>query len=153
MDGSVEHWVICPTLRSTIPSFCFLVGFYPVADLKGAARYFHSHLLNLKGRTMGIEPTNGGTTNHCLNHLATLAVLVFTIASYLSRSLGVCQEGFEILQRLLEVAVSTLEFQAEPEFSTILSWSRSRGRFSKPQGSIGPNSVVNQSPISVSGLK
>ena len=23
---------------------------------------------------MGIEPTNGGTTNHCLNHLATLAV-------------------------------------------------------------------------------
>lgn len=23
---------------------------------------------------MGIEPTNGGTTNHCLNHLATLAI-------------------------------------------------------------------------------
>jgi hypothetical protein len=23
---------------------------------------------------MGLEPTNGGTTNHCLNHLATLAI-------------------------------------------------------------------------------
>ena len=30
------------------------------------------------GRTMGLEPTNGGTTNHCLNHLATLAVLNLT---------------------------------------------------------------------------
>jgi hypothetical protein len=28
------------------------------------------------GRTMGIEPTYGGTTNHCLNLLATLAVLM-----------------------------------------------------------------------------
>jgi hypothetical protein len=26
------------------------------------------------GRTMGLEPTNGGITIHCLNHLATLAV-------------------------------------------------------------------------------
>ncbi len=26
---------------------------------------------------MGIEPTNGGTTNHCLNHLATLAVFSY----------------------------------------------------------------------------
>ena len=23
---------------------------------------------------MGLEPTNGGTTNHCLNHLATPAM-------------------------------------------------------------------------------
>ena len=23
---------------------------------------------------MGLEPTNGGTTIHCLNHLATLAI-------------------------------------------------------------------------------
>ncbi len=23
---------------------------------------------------MGLEPTDGGTTNHCLNHLATLAI-------------------------------------------------------------------------------
>jgi hypothetical protein len=27
-----------------------------------------------KGRTMGLEPTNGGTTIHCLNHLATPAI-------------------------------------------------------------------------------
>lgn len=31
------------------------------------------------GRTMGIEPTNGGTTNHCLNHLATLAIQQFEL--------------------------------------------------------------------------
>lgn len=30
---------------------------------------------------MGLEPTNGGTTNHCLNLLATLAIAVFSIAS------------------------------------------------------------------------
>lgn len=30
---------------------------------------------------MGIEPTNGGTTNHCLNHLATLAIAFSNIAS------------------------------------------------------------------------
>ena len=24
---------------------------------------------------MGLEPTNGGTTNHCLNHLATPAMI------------------------------------------------------------------------------
>ncbi len=27
-----------------------------------------------QGRTMGFEPTNGGTTNHCLNLLATPAI-------------------------------------------------------------------------------
>jgi hypothetical protein len=57
---------------------------------------------------MGLEPTNGGTTNHCLNHLATLAVLIFTIASDLSLSLGVCQKYFAIFLSLLEVAVSTV---------------------------------------------
>jgi hypothetical protein len=57
---------------------------------------------------MGLEPTNGGTTNHCLNHLATLAVLVLTIASDLSSSLGVCQKFFEIFQIVLEIAVSTV---------------------------------------------
>ena len=45
---------------------------------------------------MGIEPTNGGTTNHCLNHLATLAISFVTIASDLSTSLGVKQKYFEI---------------------------------------------------------
>ncbi len=30
---------------------------------------------------MGLEPTNGGTTNHCLNHLATLAIAFTNIAS------------------------------------------------------------------------
>jgi hypothetical protein len=29
---------------------------------------------------MGLEPTDGGTTNHCLNHLATLAITVYSIA-------------------------------------------------------------------------
>ncbi len=28
---------------------------------------------------MGLEPTNGGTTIHCLNHLATLAIMFFII--------------------------------------------------------------------------
>ena len=32
---------------------------------------------------MGLEPTNGGTTNHCLNHLATLAIALPSIASKL----------------------------------------------------------------------
>ncbi len=32
---------------------------------------------------MGFEPTNGGTTIHCLNRLATLAVRFITIAHYL----------------------------------------------------------------------
>ena len=27
----------------------------------------------LKGRMTGLEPANGGTTTHCLNHLATFA--------------------------------------------------------------------------------
>jgi hypothetical protein len=31
---------------------------------------------------MGIEPTNGGTTIHCLNHLATLALRLFIIALF-----------------------------------------------------------------------
>ncbi len=29
----------------------------------------------LEGRTRGLEPPDGGTTNRCLNHLATLAAL------------------------------------------------------------------------------
>jgi hypothetical protein len=33
------------------------------------------------GRTMGLEPTNGGTTILCLNHLATLAIALPIIAS------------------------------------------------------------------------
>ena len=33
-----------------------------------------------KGRTTGLEPANGGTTNHCLNHLATLAIVLLNIA-------------------------------------------------------------------------
>ena len=45
---------------------------------------------------MGIEPTNGGTTNHCLNHLATLAITFLTIASHISTSLGVKQKYFSI---------------------------------------------------------
>ncbi len=28
---------------------------------------------------MGLEPTDGGTTNHCLNHLATLAINYLSI--------------------------------------------------------------------------
>ena len=31
-------------------------------------------LSTIKGRTMGLEPTNGGTTILCLNHLATPAI-------------------------------------------------------------------------------
>ena len=31
---------------------------------------------------MGLEPTNGGTTILCLNHLATLAILYTSILSY-----------------------------------------------------------------------
>ncbi len=34
----------------------------------------------LEGRTTGIEPANGGTTIHCLSHLATLAIAFLTIA-------------------------------------------------------------------------
>lgn len=34
----------------------------------------------LRGRTTGIEPANGGTTNHCLNHLATLAMPLEIVA-------------------------------------------------------------------------
>ncbi len=30
--------------------------------------------LAVKGRTTGVEPANGGTTIHCLNHLATPAI-------------------------------------------------------------------------------
>ena len=38
---------------------------------------------------MGIEPTNGGTTNHCLNHLATLAIFSnYTITALNLASLG-----------------------------------------------------------------
>ena len=34
---------------------------------------------------MGLEPTNGGTTIHCLNHLATLALSFFILASLLAK--------------------------------------------------------------------
>ena len=30
--------------------------------------------LAVRGRTTGVEPANGGTTIHCLNHLATPAI-------------------------------------------------------------------------------
>ncbi len=32
---------------------------------------------------MGLEPTNGGTTIHCLNHLATLAIRFLILSSNL----------------------------------------------------------------------
>lgn len=35
--------------------------------------------LDRTGRAMGLEPTNGGTTNRCLNHLATLAICFLCI--------------------------------------------------------------------------
>ncbi len=34
---------------------------------------------------MGLEPTNGGTTIHCLNHLATLALSFLILASLLAK--------------------------------------------------------------------
>ena len=55
---------------------------------------------------MGIEPTNGGTTNHCLNHLATLAITYLTIASDLTTSLGVRQKYFEIFLSVPEPIAS-----------------------------------------------
>ena len=49
-----------------------------------SGREFNNVIQGLKlGRTMGLEPTNGGTTIHCLNLLATLAIAFFTIASRL----------------------------------------------------------------------
>ena len=30
-----------------------------------------------QGRVTGLEPANGGTTTHCLNHLATPAILSY----------------------------------------------------------------------------
>lgn len=30
---------------------------------------------------MGLEPTNGGTTIHCLNHLATLAISIYNYST------------------------------------------------------------------------
>lgn len=52
------------------------------------------------GRTMGLEPTNGGTTNHCLNHLATPATdnrlnIITSIDDYLNL---VCQKILKILE-------------------------------------------------------
>ncbi len=44
---------------------------------------------------MGIEPTNGGTTNHCLNHLATLAITFVSIALYFSKCLEVKPKKFD----------------------------------------------------------
>lgn len=38
-------------------------------------------LLSFEGRTRGLEPPDGGTTNHCLNHLATLAIALPNIPS------------------------------------------------------------------------
>ncbi len=36
----------------------------------------HEWWYHKPGRTMGLEPTNGGTTNHCLNHLANPRMVV-----------------------------------------------------------------------------
>ena len=36
-----------------------------------------------KGRMTGLEPANGGTTTHCLNHLATLAKLSYNMYMYI----------------------------------------------------------------------
>ena len=36
--------------------------------------YRRAETLAVKGRTTGLEPANGGTTIHCLNHLATPAM-------------------------------------------------------------------------------
>jgi hypothetical protein len=43
---------------------------------------------------MGLEPTNGGTTNLCLNHLATIAIQLNTIAqSAHEQQLEFCKPG------------------------------------------------------------
>ncbi len=63
---------------------------------------------------MGIEPTNGGTTNHCLNHLATLAITSLTIASHISTSLGVKQKKFEIFLNIPKPTdTQSIQFQTQ----------------------------------------
>ncbi len=37
----------------------------------------------------GLEPANGGTTNHCLNHLATLAMKQYSSAPARTMATGV----------------------------------------------------------------
>lgn len=47
---------------------------------------------------MGLEPTNGGTTNHCLNHLATLAIHFLSIAPIWEIDQEVfCQERTQLI--------------------------------------------------------
>ena len=36
----------------------------------------YTRLLTIMGRLMGIEPTNVGTTIRCVNHFATIAIMV-----------------------------------------------------------------------------
>ena len=67
---------------------------------------------------MGLEPTNGGTTNHCLNHLATPAMSVSIyyystiVTIYISQSqirklqfdrgyFGSCDDGITIFAIIL----------------------------------------------------
>jgi hypothetical protein len=61
-----------PTINSWI--LFYLEVHYEFPDQQPTFYEDNISVLNYIGRTMGIEPTNGGTTNHCLNHLATLAI-------------------------------------------------------------------------------
>jgi hypothetical protein len=43
---------------------------------------------------MGLEPTNGGTTILCLNHLATLAMTIFNITYSQKKDQAFFRENF-----------------------------------------------------------
>jgi hypothetical protein len=59
---------------------------------------------------MGLEPTNGGTTIHCLNLLATLAIAFFTIAPRLFLDLVFhLRQGKKQLKTLMVVAFYPLK--------------------------------------------
>ena len=52
----------------------------------------------IRGRLMGIEPTNAGSTNRCVNHFATIAIIMAGVA------------GIEPTLTVLETAVLPLNY-------------------------------------------
>lgn len=55
---------------------------------------------------MGLEPTNGGTTNHCLNHLATLAIHFLTIARSFKKDPVFLQETTSLILESWSITVT-----------------------------------------------
>ena len=61
----------------------------------------------IMGRLMGIEPTNAGTTIRCVNHFATIAIVVKYNRSWRFKNLTI---GIKPIPKVLETPILPLNY-------------------------------------------